>query len=44
MTFRVGAADTLTSASRRLPNVDAVRTLLDWLAQRAAAPGSAERR
>ncbi len=44
MTFRVGAADTLTSASRRLPNVDAVRTLLDWLAQRAAAPGRSERR
>jgi trehalose-phosphatase len=44
MTFRVGAADTLTSASRRLPNVDGVRALLDWLAARPRVrPGSADR-
>ncbi len=35
MTFRVGPADTLTSATRRLPNVAAVRALLDWLVKRA---------
>ncbi|MEE8581119.1 MAG: bifunctional alpha,alpha-trehalose-phosphate synthase (UDP-forming)/trehalose-phosphatase [Myxococcota bacterium] len=35
ITFRVGPADTLTSASRRLPNVAAVRALLDWLSRRA---------
>lgn len=34
MTFRVGAADALTAATRRLPNVDAVRALLEWLGQR----------
>jgi trehalose 6-phosphate synthase/phosphatase len=34
MTFRVGSADALTSATRRLPNVDAVRALLEWLGQR----------
>jgi trehalose 6-phosphate phosphatase len=34
MTFRVGSADTLTSATRRLPNVGAVRALLEWLGQR----------
>jgi trehalose 6-phosphate synthase/phosphatase len=36
ITFRVGKAETLTAAARRLPNVDAVRTLLDWLARRPA--------
>jgi trehalose 6-phosphate synthase/phosphatase len=34
MTFRVGSADTPTSAARRLPDVAAVRVLLEWLAQR----------
>jgi len=34
MTFRVGSADTPTAASRRLPNVDAVRALLDWIGRR----------
>jgi trehalose 6-phosphate synthase/phosphatase len=34
MTFRVGSADTPTAATRRLPNVEAVRTLLEWLAHR----------
>jgi trehalose 6-phosphate synthase/phosphatase len=38
MTFRIGSADTLTGASRRLPNVDAVQALLAWL---AARPGDA---
>jgi len=36
ITFRVGSADTPTNAVRRLPNVDAVRTLLEWLARRPA--------
>jgi trehalose 6-phosphate synthase/phosphatase len=36
ITFRVGKAETLTAAARRLPNVDAVRTLLEWLARRPA--------
>ena len=36
ITFRVGKAETLTAAARRLPNVDAVRALLDWLARRPA--------
>ena len=36
ITFRVGKAETLTAAGRRLPNVDAVRTLLEWLARRPA--------
>jgi trehalose 6-phosphate synthase/phosphatase len=36
ITFRVGTAETLTAAARRLPNVDAVRTLLEWLARRPA--------
>ena len=43
MTFRVGTADTLTSASRRLPNVEGVQGLLEWLADRpkvtSATPG-----
>jgi hypothetical protein len=34
ITFRVGPADTLTAASRRLPNVESVRLLLDWIAKR----------
>ena len=34
MTFRVGGAETLTAASQRLPNVDAVHALLSWLAVR----------
>jgi trehalose 6-phosphate synthase/phosphatase len=34
MTFRVGSVDTPTAASRRLPDVAAVRSLLDWLARR----------
>jgi len=33
-TFRVGPADTLTAATRRLPNVSAVHSLLDWLGRR----------
>jgi trehalose-phosphatase len=44
MTFRVGAADTLTAASRRLPNVEGVRALLDWIAARPTVrPDSADR-
>jgi trehalose 6-phosphate synthase/phosphatase len=34
ITFRVGKAETLTAAARRLPNVDAVHAVLDWLARR----------
>ena len=34
ITFRVGSADTLTAASRRLPNVAAVEALVQWLAHR----------
>ena len=30
-TFRVGPADTSTAAKRRLPNVEAVEALLEWL-------------
>ena len=33
-TFRVGPADSLTAATRTLPNVEAVSTLLGWLAER----------
>jgi trehalose 6-phosphate synthase/phosphatase len=33
-TFRVGSPDTPTEATRRLPNTDAVRALLDWIARR----------
>ena len=36
MTFRVGPADTITAATRRLPNVDAVAALLEWLGSRGA--------
>ncbi len=39
MTFRVGSASSLTAAQRRLPNVDAVMKLVEWLAQRAAPRG-----
>ena len=38
-TFRVGRADTPTAATRRLPNVDAVVSLLEWLGRRNHAPG-----
>ncbi len=37
-TFRVGSAETQTLARRRLPNVEAVGALLEWLAARPAAP------
>jgi trehalose 6-phosphate synthase/phosphatase len=40
MTFRVGSADTLTSASRRLADIDAVRALLEWVARREASAAS----
>jgi hypothetical protein len=33
-TFRIGSADTPTAAARRLPDVAAVHTLLDWLSRR----------
>jgi trehalose 6-phosphate synthase/phosphatase len=33
-TFRVGSADTPTAATRRLPDVNAVRALLEWLGHR----------
>ncbi len=38
ITFRVGTADAPTEAARELANVDAVGALLEWLAQRPAAP------
>ena len=34
ITFRVGSADTVTAATRRLPNVAAVRALLEWISKR----------
>jgi trehalose-6-phosphatase len=34
ITFRVGRAERPTLASHRLPNVDAVETLLRWIAAR----------
>ena len=34
LTFRVGSADTPTAADRRLPDVESVRALLDWLGRR----------
>jgi trehalose-6-phosphatase len=34
ITFRIGSADTLTAASRRLPNIESVRALLEWIAKR----------
>ena len=33
-TFRVGSSDTPTAATRRLPDVNAVHALLDWIARR----------
>jgi trehalose 6-phosphate synthase/phosphatase len=33
-TFRVGPADSYTAATRRLPDVGAVQSLLEWLARR----------
>jgi hypothetical protein len=36
-TFRVGSAETQTLARRRLPNLEAVAALLDWLAARPEA-------
>jgi trehalose 6-phosphate synthase/phosphatase len=38
ITFRVGKAETLTAAARRLPNVDSVRTLLEWLSTSRFSP------
>ncbi|MGH0036293.1 MAG: bifunctional alpha,alpha-trehalose-phosphate synthase (UDP-forming)/trehalose-phosphatase [Myxococcota bacterium] len=38
-TFRVGPANTETAASRRLPDVGSVRTLLEWLADRPPFEG-----
>ncbi len=34
ITFRVGRSDLLTAATHHLPNVDAVRTLINWLTDR----------
>jgi trehalose 6-phosphate synthase/phosphatase len=39
-TFRVGRAERPTLASRRLPNLEAVETLLRWIAARPAPAGS----
>jgi trehalose 6-phosphate synthase/phosphatase len=39
VTFRVGSADSLSLADLRLPNVEAVQALLEWL---AARPSTAE--
>ncbi len=36
LTFRVGSADKVTAATRRLPDVDAVRALVDWIGRRPA--------
>jgi trehalose 6-phosphate synthase/phosphatase len=36
ITFRVGSADTLTAASRRLSDVRAVQALIEWLGGRGA--------
>jgi trehalose 6-phosphate synthase/phosphatase len=38
VTFRIGGADSVTLAERRLPNLAAVEALLNWLAQRRPAP------
>jgi trehalose 6-phosphate synthase/phosphatase len=38
-TFRVGSADDATAATRRLPDVNAVRALLEWLGRRKARTG-----
>ena len=37
VTFRVGSADTLTLATRRLANTEAVQALLEWIARRAVS-------
>jgi trehalose 6-phosphate synthase/phosphatase len=37
-TFRVGSPNTPTEATRRLPNVDSVRALLEWIARRPTSP------
>jgi trehalose 6-phosphate synthase/phosphatase len=37
VTFRVGRAERPTLATRRLPNVEAVETLLRWIAERSAS-------
>ncbi|HSP99521.1 MAG TPA: bifunctional alpha,alpha-trehalose-phosphate synthase (UDP-forming)/trehalose-phosphatase [Candidatus Dormibacteraeota bacterium] len=37
VTFRIGGADSVTLADRRLSNLDAVEALLSWLAQRPPA-------
>jgi trehalose 6-phosphate synthase/phosphatase len=37
VTFRVGRAERPTLATRRLPNVEAVETLLRWIAERPAS-------
>jgi trehalose-6-phosphatase len=39
MTFRVGTADTLTAAARRLPDVGAVLSLVEWFATRKPKRG-----
>ncbi len=39
MTFRVGDSDTLTAAARRLPDVNAVLALLEWLGEREVRNG-----
>jgi trehalose-6-phosphatase len=36
-TFRVGSPDTLTAATRLLPDVDAVLALLEWIGRRTEA-------
>jgi trehalose-6-phosphatase len=38
ITFRVGQAERPTVAARRLPDLEAVETLLRWLADRPALP------
>jgi trehalose 6-phosphate synthase/phosphatase len=41
VTFRVGHAERPTLAAHRLPNVEAVETLLRWVAERPAPPTAA---
>lgn len=41
-TFRVGSPDTHTAATRRLPDVSAVQSLLDWLSRRPASEPTVE--
>ncbi len=38
-TFRVGSPDTPTAATRRLPNVEAVQALIEWLGRRPDGGG-----